>query len=395
MAYAIDGDQLIGHGIHTHAQWLTYHAGMSPHHANEIVRVAQQRSSFPTVIGSFDRGEIAIDQVHVVVTRAPAWADDRVAHFAKNATVQQLRRTIRAERFDGDPEQPDPAVADKPDRDRLSTRPTDSDRWRINGELDIASGTIVDNALTEARDSLFEQGHTDVTWSQALVEMAQRSLDTITSPSRRERFKTWIHLEAATGDASLTNGWQIPIAIRDHLVCDGQIQPVWEQDGVPFSVGRSQRIVPDRTRRIIEHRDQGCRVPGCTATRYVEIHHILHWLNDGPTDTWNLLSLCPKHHRMHHQALLGITGNADLQNGVTFTDWKGRTITNTGQPTPPTEPPPKPTGEYRHPSGERLNRNWVGLGWAHDNALKARRAQARTTQHPDFPHRKPPDSSLE
>lgn len=385
--HAIRGDELIGHGIHSPAQWLTYHAGLSPQHANEIVRVAEQRSAFPTVIEAFDRGEIGIDQVHVVVTRAPAWADDQVAHFAKNATVQQLRRAIRDEYFDGDPDQPQPDPGDQPDRDRLSTQLTETDRWRINGELDADSGTIIDTALAEARDSLFEHGHTDVTWAHALVEIAQRSLDSITSPSRRERFKTWIHLEAATGHASLTNGWRIPLAIRDHLLCDGQIQPVWEHDGIPFSVGRSQRIVPDRTRRIIEHRDQGCRVPGCTATRYVEIHHIIHWLNGGPTDTWNLLSLCPKHHRMHHHGRLGITGNADHEHGVTFTDRTGRTIAPNGQPTLPTRPPPRPTGNYIHPSGERLDMNWIGLGWAHDNALEHRRRQARTTQHPDLPDR--------
>lgn len=389
MEYAIVRDELVGHGIHSPAQWLAYQAGLSPHHANEIVRVAEQRAAFPHVIEAFDRGEIGIDQVHVVVTRAPAWADDRVVHFAKNATVQQLRRTMRDEYFEGDPDQPatEPATGD---RDRLTTGITDGNRWRINGELDLDSGTIVDAALAEARDSLFERGDTDVSWAQALVEMAQRSLDSIDSPSRRERFKTWIHLEATTGDAALTAGWRIPMAIRDHLLCDGNVQPVWERDGVPFSVGRSQRIVPDRTRRIVEHRDRGCRVPGCNADRFVEIHHVIHWLDGGPTDTWNLMCLCPKHHRMHHHGRLGITGDADSEHGLTFTDWKGRVIGPNGRPILPTGPPPEPGGEYIHPSGERLNMKWVGLGWAHDNALERRREHARRVEGPDptGPHRR-------
>ena len=175
------------------------------------------------------------------------------------------------------------------------------------------------------------------------------------------------------------------MAIRDRVLCDGAIQPVWERDGIPFSVGRTQRIVPDRTRRIIQHRDLGCRVPGCTADRFVEIHHIIHWLNGGPTDTWNLVSICPKHHRMHHQGRLGITGNADEQQGLTFTDWMGRAIGPNGQPNVPTRPPPQPAEPYRHPCGERLDMNWVGLGWAHDNALKRRREQARRAPHPDRP----------
>ena len=381
---ALEQGEWIGHGIHSPSQWLAYQAGLSPHRAQEIVKIAEHRASFPLVIDAFDRGQLAVDQVHVVVTRAPAWADDRVLHFAKNGTVTQLRRAIRAERFEGDPDEPDPEPS-REDRERVSTGTTDDGRWRINGELDLDRGSVVEAALTEARDSLFERGDTDVTWADALVEIAQRSLDAVASESRRERFKTWVHLDAGTGDATLTAGWRIPMAVKERVLCDGQIQPVWERDGVPFSVGRTQRIVPDRTRRIVEHRDRGCRVPGCTADRFVEIHHIIHWLDGGPTDTWNLMCLCPKHHRMHHQGRLGISGDADQEYGLSFTDWKGRVIGPNGQPTIPNVSPPKPAVPYQHPSGERMDLNWVGLGWAHDNALKRRRQQARQAPHPDRP----------
>ena len=215
---ALDAD-LLGHGIHSVSQWLAYQAGLSPSHAKQIVEIAEQRASFPLVIDAFDRGALAVDQVHVAVTRAPAWADDRVLHFTHNATVTQLRRAIRAERFEGDPDHPDPQPTPQ-DRERLSTSNTDTGQWRINGQLDLDRGAIIDNALTEARDSLFEQGHTEVTWADALVEIAERSLDTIPSESRRERFKTWVHLDTG-GDATLTAGWRIPMAIRDRIMCDG------------------------------------------------------------------------------------------------------------------------------------------------------------------------------
>ena len=163
------------------------------------------------------------------------------------------------------------------------------------------------------------------------------------------------------------------MAIQEHVLCDGVMQPVWERDGVPFSVGRSQRIVPDRTRRIIEKRDRGCRVPGCRAERFVEIHHIVHWLNGGPTDTWNLLSLCPKHHQMHHQGALGISGNADEFDAVVFTDGANR-IRGSGEPTLPTESPPTPDKPYEPPLAGRFDWDWIGLGWVHPNAKKKRLA---------------------
>jgi hypothetical protein len=156
-------------------------------------------------------------------------------------------------------------------------------------------------------------------------------------------------------------GWNVPDAIRRHLTCDGTITPTFLENGLPTSVGRSQRIVPDRTRNIIERRDQGCcRIPGCVHTHGLEVHHIIHWEHDGDTDTWNLVLICRQHHRQHHQGKLGITGNADDPNGLAFTNERGHPIRASGaSPNEPAGPPPKPDGTFEHPLGERLNTRWL------------------------------------
>ena len=77
------------------------------------------------------------------------------------------------------------------------------------------------------------------------------------------------------------------------FLADGVLQPVWETEGRPVSVGRAMRILPARSRRLIEDRDRGCRFPGCTATRFVEIHHLREWADGGATDLDNQVSLCP------------------------------------------------------------------------------------------------------
>jgi hypothetical protein len=48
-------------------------------------------------------------------------------------------------------------------------------------------------------------------------------------------------------------------------------------------------------------RDGGCRFPGCTERRYVEAHHVVHWIDGGPTDLANLLLLCWRHHHAVHE----------------------------------------------------------------------------------------------
>jgi hypothetical protein len=80
---------------------------------------------------------------------------------------------------------------------------------------------------------------------------------------------------------------------------------------------------------------------------------------------------------MHHQGLLGITGNADEPEGVEFTDALGRPIPASCAPAPPGETPgcDRP---YEHPPAGRMSYDWVGLGWAHPNALKTRAKRSGT-----------------
>lgn len=361
-----------GEGIHSVEHWLTIHMGASPASAKQVARIAARIDGFPLLRDAFGRGELSIDQVDEVVTKAPEWADAKMTDFAKECTVRQLRRMIRDEHFEGEPDEPEPAT--KPDRDRVSFRWDEHGRFGLHADLDAATGSLVEAAINEARDSLFQAGDENVTWSDALAEICGRSL--AAAPlDRRERFKTYLHLHTDRGATQLTNGVPLPDSVRDYLLCDGLVQPVWERDNTPVGVGRTQRIVPDRLRRLVEHRDQGCRVPGCGA-KHVEIHHIIHWTDgEGPTESWNLMSCCPRHHKQHHTGLFGVSGNADLPTGLVFTDANGRVLDEYGKPKVPTGPPPEPDVRYEHPSGGRMDGRWID--WTHPKAVERRHRRAR------------------
>jgi len=69
--------------------------------------------------------------------------------------------------------------------------------------------------------------------------------------------------------------------------------------------------IPAKTRNRVWARDQGrCRVPGCRATRHIDIHHLIPRALGGTHDEWSLCLLCSAHHRLHHQGILSITGRA-------------------------------------------------------------------------------------
>jgi HNH endonuclease len=214
-------------------------------------------------------------------------------------------------------------------------------------------------AARPARDALFHGGHTDVSWADALVELAQRSLDATSLP-RRERFRAnWFIDPKEPIPARWTDGLAVPHWLRDLLLCDGTVSPVFTDGARPVSVGRTQREVPDRTRRLVLQRDKKCRVPWCSQTRWLQVHHIIHDEHQGPTDTWNLAAICPACHRLHHKGALGISGSADQPNGLTFTDAHGRVLDPAAHPTKPTGPPPAPAHPYQHPLGERLRKSEI------------------------------------
>ncbi|MBA3289807.1 MAG: HNH endonuclease [Acidimicrobiia bacterium] len=169
-------------------------------------------------------------------------------------------------------------------------------------ELDADHAQLFDSALKAARDRLFNSGATQVTWVEALIEMAQQSLDAQTL-ERRERFRVNLFIDPTENQsARWTDGTAIPDCIRRLTECDGTLTPVFVKDGRPVSVGRAQRIVPERTRRIVLHRDHGsCRSPWCSNSRWLQVHHVVHWEDGGPTDTPNLVALCPWCHRAHHR----------------------------------------------------------------------------------------------
>lgn len=198
--------------------------------------------------------------------------------------------------------------------------------------------------------------------ADAFVEIARRAIDSVESQDRRDRYRINLILGLG-GDLTTTSHIALPDSLRDLITCDGRIDPVFVDGATPVSIGRSSRVIPDRLRRTVLHRDHDCcQVPGCTATRRLDLHHIAHWSRGGPTDSATLITVCSRHHRMHHKRHLGIRGNADEPGSLEFTDRHGLPIRASGaNPTRPSGPPPPIDGTYEHPIGERLDPRWVSF----------------------------------
>ncbi|HEU4896282.1 MAG TPA: HNH endonuclease signature motif containing protein [Actinomycetota bacterium] len=85
---------------------------------------------------------------------------------------------------------------------------------------------------------------------------------------------------------------------RDPAVAQARRHP-----SQPLNLGRSSRVIAPGQQTTLAARDGGCVVPDCTRPlAWCEGHHLVSWLDGGPTDLPNLALLCRAHHRAVHEA---------------------------------------------------------------------------------------------
>ena len=333
-AALVDSDGWAGAGVRSIGHFLQVFGWLSPAHAGQLVAVAHRRAELPETVELMEQGRLSLDQAAVVAQYVPAEFSRGGAELAEKMTVPQLRRTLSKYSFQdiGEPEKYTPL----PERPELSMF-SHGRRFRLHFDTSPDQGAVGEQAIKEAKDALFAAGNPNATLADALMEVVNRSLGAVTTPGRRDHYRVLIHMDV-DGKGWLGKKGALPEALLRRVTCEGSVTPVWERDGNPVAVGRTQRIVPERTRRLVEDRDRGCRYPGCPVTGFLENHHLVHWADGGCTDPENLLSLCPFHHSEHHKGVFSITGTPVTPDGLVFTTRRGYVI-GPVKPWPPPKPP--------------------------------------------------------
>jgi hypothetical protein len=83
-------------------------------------------------------------------------------------------------------------------------------------------------------------------------------------------------------------------------------------DAQRIEAGVARQDVPPAVRRAVLHRDHGrCRVPGCRAATWLDVHHVCARAEGGGHERPNLATLCGAHHDAIHRGVLLVDGNAD------------------------------------------------------------------------------------
>jgi hypothetical protein len=110
-----------------------------------------------------------------------------------------------------------------------------------------------------------------------------------------------LRLDADDGQSVLAGGVRVSAETSRRLACDAsRVVMTHDRDGNLLDVGRRTRTISPALRRALEHRDRGCRFPGCS-NGFADAHHLEHWADGGATRLDNLVLLCRRHHRLVHE----------------------------------------------------------------------------------------------
>jgi hypothetical protein len=308
-------------GFRSCADWLSWRVGLDKGAARERVRVARALGALPRLAQALAGGEISYSKVRALTRVATPETEERLLGVARAGTAVHVERIVRGWRhMDRKAEMQEGARQHK--SRALHVSHDDDGMVVIRGRLAPEVGALLLRALEAARETLYQQGraegrprdpaHDVPTMEQqradALALLAETAFQGIDPGAPGERYQVVVHVDAAVladsdqvGQSVLEDGVRVPAGTSQRLACDAsRVVMRHDTDGRVVEVGARTRTIPPALRRALQHRDHGCRFPGC-GLRVGEGHHVRHWAAGGPTTLSNLALLRRRHHRAVHE----------------------------------------------------------------------------------------------
>jgi hypothetical protein len=342
---------------------VAWRLGSSLGNAHTIAAVARRFEEFPRCTQGMKEGRLSLDQVGIIAARAGEGSDEHYAELANVATVSQLRTALKLE------PRPDPEPDRRPQPERSVTKTTNEQGACYRITLPHHDAATFDAALASHRDALITEWKHDredggngsdqappfPSSGEAFMRLVETGWDAEVARRPHGQHTTVVmHLDVKERIAALHLGPLLSESERRYLSCDATCEVWFERNGQVIGAGRTTRMINRRLRRALEHRHPTCAVPGCGATRGLHAHHIRHWEDGGLTELFNLVLVCPYHHRLHHRGVITITGPAD---DLIVTDSSGRRLSAASLARPPNLPPPA-VPPCPGPTGERADWWW-------------------------------------
>ncbi|MGD8580444.1 MAG: DUF222 domain-containing protein [Lysobacterales bacterium] len=360
-----------GTGIMSCAHWLNWKCGLSIGVAREKVRVARALPDLPLISEAFREGRVSYSKVRAMTRVATPKNEDSLLNVALHGTAYHVERQVRLYRQVKRREALEQDQVNYAQRE-LQWYVDHTGLWVFKGRFTPEQGALISQALEAAMEAEFQESEQvpkevkdqvrrDQPWDKGFAEpVAQRRADAMervavgylaqpeADSNGGDRCTVHIHTDIETlkengigaeSELESSSGCShVPAGTSRRLACDSAVVHWHEtEQGEPLSVGRKTRSIPPAIRRALRRRDGGCRFPGCSATRFVDAHHVRHWADGGETKMSNLVLLCRRHHRLVHEGGFGLETHPcgdfifSMPNGEILPDsFAGRSRGNVG-----------------------------------------------------------------
>jgi Domain of unknown function (DUF222)/HNH endonuclease len=342
------------------ASWLRNRLRMGATAASSCVRTARAlfRGPLSGTAQALCAGELSVAHASALAhgtsdlpTHTAAEAEPVLVAAARRLDPPRLRRVLAHLHHATDPDGADAQAERRHARRGLWLAPTWEGMVALQGLLEPEAGQTLLAALEPlARPANADDSRSgDQRRADALTELARRALEGGQLPQTggiRPQLTVTVDLDSLLGHPGAVGGeagWAGPLspAACRRLACDGGVTRVLvgRRDGghhadhpgddpggwgrladrlqaamalspptlggapsQPLDVGRASRVVTPAQRSALAVRDGGCVFPCCDRPlAWCEGHHLVHWVDGGPTDLANLALLCRAHHRAVHE----------------------------------------------------------------------------------------------
>jgi Holliday junction resolvasome RuvABC DNA-binding subunit len=295
-------------GFATALEYLEHVFGYSPRTAKDRLRVAKELGELPELANGLRDGTLpysAARELSRVMTRATAaqWLAR-----ARGKNVHDIQALVAGHK-----------KGDTPDS------PKDSALMTSKLVLELAARQ---QALLQQARSMFEAERGEHLALEDVIEALCKHALAGGSESSAKAPRPAHQIVIRKCDDCLravqcSPGRQTPLT-DDELAqaeCDAEV--VREADIADAQANGRRRpaptlTIPKKVRDLVWARDQGCcRFPGCRAKRNLALHHLEFQMHGGAHIASNLILLCDGHHKLLHDGVVTITGQAP--DGLVFT----------------------------------------------------------------------------
>lgn len=315
-------------GHRSPASWMAEVTGSAFQEAEDTLKVAARLERLPATAEALRTGKLSGAQAKAITgaSMANPRKERELIEAAGRESLKQLKdrcKRIRTAAL------ADEAVAAREERIHraraLRTTVDDDGAFRMDVRMTAGNGARLLAALEAEAKVVFDEaraaGATEpqaAYMADALLRLCTAAGPTADARRSRPDWTTHLFVSAAAlkrgalvdGDvAEIPGVGQVSLRTARCILEDCDLK-ILVTDGVDIrSVAHAGRTIPAHVRTALTARDPLCVVPGCGASRFLEVHH---WRRDyargGRTELDNLCRICPHHHDLLTRGDFELTG---------------------------------------------------------------------------------------